>query len=272
MEKEKYTAKVMWTGGFDSTLRVLQLSQYDINIQPYYVYIKKRLTRDKEVNTVKKLTEMIKDRPSTKANILPLIILDEDDFRPIDQDIIDAYKRLTKTQHISFQNILLSQVTRNVPQLEISFHTLKNVDEGSIVDNIVGQKGLREQIDETGEIYYFITEETGKDAATVFGNYKFPKRIIEKTKEDELEEYKEMEAMDIAKNTWFCQNPVGEEPCGYCLVCRNTIHELGTWRLTEAGKKRYKHWRYYLMKHKIKKAIDLISKGSLIKYFKNKYR
>ncbi|WP_103981560.1 hypothetical protein [Helcococcus massiliensis] len=272
MENEKYTAKVMWTGGLDSTLRVLQLSYYDIDIQPYYIYIRKRKTRDKEIKTVNKLAEMIKDRPSTKANILPLIILDEDDFRPIDQDIIDAYKRLIKTQHISFQNILLSQVTRTIPGLEISFERTKDADESLIVDSVITQKGLREQVDETGEIYYFITEETGIDAATVFGNYKFPKRIIEKTKEEEIEEFKELDAMDMAKSTWFCQNPVGDEACGYCLVCRNTVEELGTWRLTEAGKKRHKHWRYHLLKHKIKKGFSLLSKGSLIKYFKNKYK
>lgn len=272
MTDKKYTAKVMWTGGMDSTLRILQLSYLDIDIQPYYVYVKKRLTRDKEVDTVNKITKMIKNRSTTKANILPLKILDEDDFRPFEQDIVDAYKRLIKNQHISIQNLLLSQVTRNIPGLEISFEKTKNSNDTSLVDNVLGQKGIREEVDETGEIYCYITEKTGKDEFTVFGNYKFPKRIITLTKEDEVSEFEKMNAMDIAKETWFCQNPVGDEACGYCLVCRNTIHELGTWRLTESGKCRYKHWRYYLLKHKIKKGLSLLFNGKLINYFRNKYK
>ena len=29
--------KVLWTGGFDSTFRVTQLSRMDVEIEPYYL-------------------------------------------------------------------------------------------------------------------------------------------------------------------------------------------------------------------------------------------
>ena len=31
------TVHVLWTGGFDSSFRLVQLSKYQVNVQPYYV-------------------------------------------------------------------------------------------------------------------------------------------------------------------------------------------------------------------------------------------
>lgn len=33
--------KILWTGGFDSTLRMAELSRYEVAIQPYYLIDRK---------------------------------------------------------------------------------------------------------------------------------------------------------------------------------------------------------------------------------------
>lgn len=245
----------MWTGGFDSTLRIVQLSEKDIIIEPYYIYFPQRKSVEKELETIEKLRKMILERPSTKAEIKHLHVMPSSDFLPVDKDILEAYEVLYKTDGLAKQNKVLAMATRKIPGLEICFERSKGSKK--IVDTII-EKPYLTQLKEQDEIYYYINENAPKEVYTIFKDYKFPKRIIELTKQEEYEDFKRLNALDIAKATWFCQFPINDEPCGYCSVCRASVQELGDWRLTEAGKKRYKHWRFHLAVHKVKRLINVV--------------
>jgi len=66
------TINILWTGGWDSTFRVLELTDKNITIQPYYLK-DNRLSEKMEIDTVKSLTEEIRKLPSTKCIIKPLL-------------------------------------------------------------------------------------------------------------------------------------------------------------------------------------------------------
>ena len=42
MTKEKRIVNIFWTGGLDSTFRIVELSQRQCTIQPYYIRLKKK--------------------------------------------------------------------------------------------------------------------------------------------------------------------------------------------------------------------------------------
>lgn len=50
--KIKYT---FWTGGFDSTFRILQLSRENVTVQPIYIVDPGRISSDKEIAAINKL-------------------------------------------------------------------------------------------------------------------------------------------------------------------------------------------------------------------------
>jgi len=64
---------IFWTGGWDSTFRMLQLAEKQVIIQPYYLK-DNRKSEELELNTIKILTEEILKLNTTKCEINELIM------------------------------------------------------------------------------------------------------------------------------------------------------------------------------------------------------
>jgi len=70
----KALVKVLWTGGFDSTYRMVELSRHDVIVQPYYLSDKIRRSKNLELRAMSEISEDIENDPGTRCRILPLII------------------------------------------------------------------------------------------------------------------------------------------------------------------------------------------------------
>jgi hypothetical protein len=44
---------------------------------------------------------------------------------------------------------------------------------------------------------------------------------------------------DTMNKTWFCHNPVKNEPCGVCTPCKQVIAKGMSFRIKPSGMKRY---------------------------------
>lgn len=141
--------------------------------------------------------------------------------------------------------------------------TEKAKDPGDRFLDTIFKQPKKEFNSPNGNNYYMITEDVGENYYTIFKDYQFPKEIALMTKEDEWNYLVNHDAKDLADLTWFCHYPIDGQPCGYCKPCRATVAELGEFRLPEPSLKRYRHWRFYLAMHKIKKGFQLI--GSFFK-------
>lgn len=251
-------ANVMWTGGLDSTYRVVQLSRENVIIQPYYFYHPNRISRDIELATIKKLTDMIRTRPDTKAELRDVIVKPVEELYPIDPDLTAAYKEVIKHEKVAPQNEWVAQATRRLPNLQISFERTEEIPDDHRVPDCVHL--LPKTLVEEGPIrYYKLKPEVGKDRYTLFKDYCFPVEVAERTKQQMVDDLKAWGAFDIAENTWFCHYPrKNGEPCGFCKPCRATVAELGEWRLKGGALKRYRHWRWHLFKHRIVKATKMV--------------
>lgn len=254
----KPIANVMWTGGFDSTYRILQLSFHDTIIQPYYFYYQGRRSRDLEVATVKKLTEMIRRRDTTKAELRDVIIRDVESLYPLDEDIVKAYAEITRHEKVAPQNQWLAQAVRRIPELQISMERTEEIPEDRRVVDCVHIKP-KKVFGPEGMEYYKLTDECPEYEYNFFKDYCFPKAVAERTKRQMYDDYIAWNARDIAENTWFCHYPrKNGEPCGFCLPCRHAVEELGEWRLKGNALKRHRHWRWELFKHRICKACRVL--------------
>jgi len=85
---------IFWTGGYDSSFRVCQLSRLNIEIQPYYLSDNRRSEKN-ELNAIREITEFLNALDETKATILPLEYVPKPD-RDKDYNITKSYKTLRK--------------------------------------------------------------------------------------------------------------------------------------------------------------------------------
>ena len=70
---------ILWTGGFDSTFRVCQLSLLNIEIQPFYIR-EKRKSEPNELKAITDITDYIRSNKVSKCNLLPLYIINHTDM------------------------------------------------------------------------------------------------------------------------------------------------------------------------------------------------
>lgn len=73
----------LWTGGWDSTFRVIQLCRCCVIIQPIYIIDHSRISYTKELGSIGKITEGLPLKfPSSKGQIRPLIVFDGKNIAP----------------------------------------------------------------------------------------------------------------------------------------------------------------------------------------------
>lgn len=103
MGNNKEIINILWTGGFDSSFRMVQLSKKNVTIQPYYL-CDNRVSEQNELSAITEITEDIKKHPETKCTILPLIKYKVEDIAP-DNEITESYLRLRK-KHLLVPNMI----------------------------------------------------------------------------------------------------------------------------------------------------------------------
>ena len=232
---------IFWTGGWDSTFRMLQLAEKQVIIQPYYLK-DNRKSEELELNTIKILTEEILKLNTTKCEINELISVSVSDIEK-DNDITLSYekireefKRISNGAALGSQYEWLARFSKNIDNLELG------IEKGSKVIDVINTFGALDKHTNSikGE-YFFINEQnSSKDLIKVFGNYHYPLLNFSKLKMKKIAE--KNGTIDLMNKTWFCHAPKNDQPCGSCNPCVQTI-EFGL---------KYRFSNKVLFKHTIK--------------------
>lgn len=90
--------QILWTGGFDSTFRMVQLSRKDVIIEPHYVS-DNRKSEQYELNAIAQITKVLTAKPETRCTILPLVYVPVEE-RISHPEIDMAFKRLLENRYI----------------------------------------------------------------------------------------------------------------------------------------------------------------------------
>lgn len=226
--------KLLWTGGFDSSYRVVQLSKFDVTIQPFYL-LSGRKSEQHELNAISAITDDIRNNPKTKCKILPLIKVNISDIEP-DNKISKDYHSLKARTAIGPQYDWLARFAKIHNGLELS---VEKSDLGKTVNCVRNNGKLK--LTTKGDVQYYVIDKKDSDAdlITVMGNYHFPYPMFDMTKLDMLEDYKHLGFEETMKKTWFCHTPIKGEPCGLCHPCKTVITDGLGFRMTPSGLKRY---------------------------------
>lgn len=233
----KKKINILWTGGLDSTYRVLELSQQDVTIQPYYLASVNPSTQY-ELNAISELSEAIKKRPQTKCELLTPVVVYADQIKPNDA-ITKAWERLYEKTQLGSQYDFIARFAAQY-NLVLELGIEKDPLESTIQRCLDGNGGAIYSKEE-GHVKAHIESE---DMRLVFENMRFPLPLFEMTKQDEVAQYKAWHAEEVLSKVWFCYHPVDGKPCGLCDPCKTYI-EVGLGSLIPKNRLRL----YYLRKN-----------------------
>lgn len=250
--KRRKIVEIFWTGGYDSTFRIVELSRKKIDIQPYYIS-DNRQSEKEELNAINKITDLLKKHEDTKANFLDIIIIQKK-ARKEDEQITQIYNKLRKKEFFGSQYNWLASFALEHKGIELSVHQ----DDKAIL--LIEKYGkLKKITDETlGEYYIVDKSKTSQDVYELFGNYHLPLATI--TKLEMKKFYTENNYKEIMDLTWFCHTPINGEACGICNPCIYTIEEGMKERLSSKALFRNKYKLIFKAIAKLKNIIKKITK------------
>lgn len=225
----KKTVEIFWTGGYDSTYRVVELSRRDITIQPYYLS-DNRLNEKYELGAIKRITKLIKNHPDTKAELLDTVVIPVDSRPEAQPKIRDAYNRIFAKNWLGNQYVWLAEFAIGHKGIELS------IEKGTNPVKLINANGGFKKLADGS---YAVDEAiTNADYLELFGNFTMP--LLDVTKLDMKEFFKAHGYDEIMKATWFCHTPINGKPCGKCNPCKGVVEEGMAERLDDEALKRYR--------------------------------
>jgi 7-cyano-7-deazaguanine synthase in queuosine biosynthesis len=244
---------ILWTGGWDSTYRVLSLIDKHVSIQPYYLK-DNRKSEELELKAIETITEDIRNHPHSKCEVLELITMNVSEV-PVNVEITKAYKNILKKDFYGSQYDWLARFAKKIRNLELNIHQ----DDKAVL--IIQKYGniIKEHDDLKGDYYVLDHEKSSEDLIQVFGNFHFP--ILTDSKLEMKEWAINFGLIDTMNKTWFCFHPIKSEPCGRCNPCTYAIEEGMEYRFNKSAMRRY---RFYRLIKPVKQS--LIMKRAKIMY------
>ncbi len=239
--KNNDVTNLLWTGGWDSTFRLLYLLLVEHRpVQPYYVIDPDRRSTRLECRAMQNIKQRIfAKHPKTKDLLRPTQYIERLNIQP-NKDITQSYERIAGTYftRLGSQYDWFARFAHNtgVKDIELSVH-YRDGKAYKVLEAFVVNLG-----DENDSLFKIDPKANGSDEHTLFKYFTFP--IFNLTKDD-MEMISRKECFyDLMQLIWFCQTPrANGAPCGVCGPCVYKIEEgLGN-RVPFTSRLRY-HLRY----------------------------
>ena len=224
---------LLWTGGWDSTFRLLQLAIVERRrVQPYYIKSPKRRSTPYELAAMDNILAAIEARYGSEVRglIAPINFHDQADIPELTH-VRDAFARLLAAGHIGAQYEWLAEFTAmmGITDFELSSHRFENKE-----DRIRAR--LNKDLEWDGDAYR-LSDSLSDEDLFIFSNYRFPLNDMSKS---DMKNYAQEHGLgDILMLTHFCHRPDKKgRPCGVCVPCGNALVEGFAHRVPLRGRLR----------------------------------
>lgn len=249
---ERNRVQLLYTGGWDSSFRLLQLAQYDIDVEPVYVIDKTRKSREYEIAAMKKIISICRER--FKANILDITFYDKDEIleKYADPEVTRAFRELREACGLGVQYEWFALLCRGInANMEMG---IIHRDPSRVKSRIAAEGYYQKIENDFLPDRLMAKSREGMDRIDlVFGNMILP--IIEITKEEEGRIAEENGWLDILKLSWFCHTPIRGKPCGLCEPCGDAMNLGMQWRVPKFAQFRYKHKKFFRFVRRVNRKL-----------------
>lgn len=242
MNLSEIPINIFWTGGWDSTFRLIQLTLiYKKTVQPYYIIDHNRNSLLLELRAMMKIKEaLISIDKETKSRILPTIFKELSEIAT-DSIISESYKNLLERETIAIQYEWLSRYCKEESISDIEICNMNVTYEAENHTKRLLSSNLDKIKSYFGTYYKLSKNCQDKNLCNLYQSFVYP--LLDITKKDMFEISKEKGFENVMKLTWFCHMPtINSKPCGKCAPCRIVYHEGLKWRLPATAKFRYHTW------------------------------
>jgi hypothetical protein len=235
---------LLWTGGWDSTFRLLVLLLVERRVvQPYYIVdgLRFRPGVPEEQQAMRRIRELIARRhPEAASRLLPTIDCAVQAV-PANAALTGHYERCLATGFIGGQYEWLARycAAHGIDGMELSIHRDDKAREllAGLID------GSRVRLD---------PKHRGDSRYELFRCFRLP--LFDITKREMRTQARQSGFDEIMSLTWFCHRPRRGQPCGTCNPCIYTIEEGLGERVPLAGRIRYQlrivpRLRHWLARH-----------------------
>lgn len=220
--------QILWTGGWDSTFRLLQLLlELKLPVIPHYLIDDTRESAAIEIRTMDRIRTALADKyPETRALLHPTRVARVADLTP-EPEVQLAFERVAARFGIGNQYAWLSRYCHQngIHGIELGAeNTVRGA--GAVVDgHMMADKAPQ------GYSINRVRDEADSDIGKLFGCFAYGLDTM--TRADMAESTKRNGWGDIMGLTWFCHHPTREnEPCGTCNPCLYVIDEGFGWRIS----------------------------------------
>lgn len=230
---------LLWTGGWDSTFRLLQLIlDTRATIQPVYVIDTARRSSLIEIRTMDRIKRKIVKRfPHAEGRILPHRFFSIHDIAE-DATITESYLRLARRWHLGSQYDWLPRLAKQHGFCALEMSVVADSRPRGGIVQCLSDRVISVDDAQVGRCWTIDADPNVSDASNVFSRFRFP--LLHTTKVQMYEQMERRGCSDILMQTWFCLAPVGGQPCGVCNPCQLVVEE-GLWqRLPRAALFRYR--------------------------------
>ncbi|MDM1277716.1 7-cyano-7-deazaguanine synthase [Acinetobacter indicus] len=240
---------ILWTGGWDSTFRVLDLVLIKgREVQPYYVLDMARKSTKIELETMQNIKSLVGVlKPGADQLIKDHIYIKLDEI-PHNEQITKQFKSLYAESFLGSQYDWLGRYVESIGlnDLELCIH--KDDKAEAFVRNDVLK------VVDGNDQYYKLSPTPKKEALLLFKNYHFP--LLQMTKVEMGEIAKANNFAHIMEQTWFCHTPtVDNKPCGLCNPCKYTREEGLGRRVPRPPLRKYLYLEIRQLLSRIKKLL-----------------
>jgi hypothetical protein len=233
--KEIEINNLLWTGGWDSTFRLVYLLLIKQRpVQTYYLIDTDRNSTNLEFRAMREIKNQLFNRyPHIKDLLQPNIYKEVQDIKP-NKLITECYNRMLQENHWGTQYEWLARFAneQGIKNLELC------VQNSGSQRNYDMMNYFRSINDGDDNVYKVDDKFIGSDFYEIFKYYVFP--VINFSKLDMLNILKERGVNEFLKFTWFCHNPrPNGKPCGNCVPCSLVIKQGLSKRLPLVSRIRY---------------------------------
>lgn len=211
---ENKPVNIFWTGGWDSTFRVLQLViEEKRKVQPHFV-VRAQASVGKEIKTMIDIRrELFRNYPETRGLLKPTFYADILGIENNSQ-ITDSVNKIRRRYDFSGQYDFCGRYCAQHDILDMEISLTKDGRVQKIIDPYLSGDHWRMNPNKSGEEKLFFD---------VFKYYKFP---LVNTSKVEMKMIAKRGGWDnLLEMTWFCATPYKGKPCGFCGPCTYVIEE-----------------------------------------------
>jgi len=212
-QEDQEVIDLFWTGGWDSTFRLLQILLIENKkVRPHYM-IWGGESIGKAIETMQSIrSKLFSDYPDTQKRLLPIEYFDGLALKAND-DITNAHKIVGENNFVSIQYEKLARYCNQSTYNNIEIGIEKDSRSQELIDDyLIEYKPSKYKLDR---------EKSPQPFFDLFKFFSFP--LLDYNKLDMESVAKQKGWAHLMYMTWFCRRPRNGRPCGFCGPCTDTL-------------------------------------------------